>query len=156
MQHSTAPDACQQYGYDSPECRQYLNLPKPPPPSKSTSPNNGQIAVGTSIVLYRAVSSGELNDILENQLFRPGPPPAMDAKWFWETLTGAEGWQQQYNLDAIVKVTAPDEVMEFTSSTSENMDNLGPAMSFIDEGLDALNQLLTQIEILGEEIGPIP
>ncbi len=110
----------------------------------------------SSIFLYRAVSTGELNDVMENQLFRPNPNGlSNDVKWFWETLHGAQGWQQQYNLDAIVKVTAPDEVMEFTSSTSENMDNLGPAVSFIDEGLDAFNELLTEIEILGEDVAPL-
>jgi hypothetical protein len=135
--------------------------PKPSMPQTSissatiTSNNANETVTLSSMFLYRAVSSGELNDIFNSQSFRPNPTVvSMDAKWFWETLDGAKGFQQEYTLDAVVKVTTPDEVMEFASSTSENLDNLGPAVSFIDEGLDAFNELFTEIEIVSEEVGP--
>jgi hypothetical protein len=114
---------------------------------------NGQGVIGATIFLYRAVSNGELTDIMNNQLFRPNPNGrSQDVKWFWETLDGAKGFKDYYELDTIVKVAAPDEVEQFASSSQANLDNFGPAISFIDEGLDNLNQLITLIE----EVPPIP
>jgi hypothetical protein len=99
-----------------------------------------------AVDLYRAVSKSEMDDIITNGSFRPRPDgQSMDAKWFWETLEGAQGWAQKQGLDNIVQATVPRNVLEVASQRWQNLDGLGPAVGFIDEGLDTFNQALISI-----------
>ena len=87
-----------------------------------------------------------MDDIITNGSFRPRPDgQSMDAKWFWETLGGAQGWAQKQGLDNIVQATVPRNVLEVASQRWQNLDGLGPAVGFIDEGLDTFNQALISI-----------
>jgi RHS repeat-associated protein len=99
------------------------------------------------IHLYRSVSEAELNDIMDNHIFQPAPAGnSMDAKWFWQTLEGAKGWAKTLpDMNNVMDVTLPKDILDFSSSSSENLDNLGPAVSFLDEGLDMLNRLIISI-----------
>lgn len=99
-----------------------------------------------AVDLYRAVSKGELDEIINNGSFRPKPDgKSMDTKWFWETLEGAKVWAKDQGLDQIVKVTVPSNVLDYASTHWSNLDQLGPAVSFIDDGLDVFNKAIISI-----------
>jgi hypothetical protein len=101
------------------------------------------------VSLYRAVSKGELDDIMDTNIFRPKPDgKSMDTKWFWETVEGAKGWVQRQELDNIIEVKVPKNILELASERWSNLDRLGPAVGFIDEGLDAFNNSIHSIRAL--------
>jgi hypothetical protein len=96
--------------------------------------------------LYRAVDKSELDDILSTKSFRPKPSGgSMDAKGFWFTPNGAKGHANYWGLTDIVKAQVPRNTLEYASDTWSNLDDLGPATMFIDEGLDYFNQSIISI-----------
>lgn len=100
-----------------------------------------------NISLYRAVSKAELDDIMDKHIFRPKPGSgSMDAKWFWEQASSAKGFSRIFpSLNNYVKITIPKNIIELGYRV-HNLDNLGPAVSFIDDSLDALNNAIISIE----------
>lgn len=99
-----------------------------------------------TIDLFRAVSRNELNDIFGNKVFRPKPGGgSFDAKLFWLNIDSARGFAEYYNLSDIVKVTVSRDVFEHASQTWSNLDQLGPAAGWIDEGLDYFNDAIVSI-----------
>lgn len=76
---------------------------------------------------YRAVSKAEANDIAKHG-FRPNPNgQSMQDKWFSETKSSAEKFQQYYpDLDGgIIKTKVPKDVYD-RSYKHPNIDNTGP------------------------------
>jgi RHS repeat-associated protein len=96
--------------------------------------------------LYRSVSESEFYDILQNQIFQPKlGGGSMEAKWFWEGLKSAQVWVSKYSdLTRIVKVQVPKSVLDLGYKAA-NIDNLGPAVAFMDDALDAFNRTIITI-----------
>ncbi|MBI9047486.1 MAG: hypothetical protein JEZ06_23575 [Anaerolineaceae bacterium] len=70
----------------------------------------------------------------------------MDAKWFWEKFEDAKKFLNQYEFDNIVEVTVPKDILNHSSVRGPNWDTIGPAASFIDDGLDLFNEVIISIK----------
>ncbi|MGB1250965.1 MAG: hypothetical protein ACPG8W_10155, partial [Candidatus Promineifilaceae bacterium] len=101
------------------------------------------------ITLYRAVSPKELDDVVSHQAFRPDPGfRSMDAKWFSETLEGAERWGQiMFDEFHIVSTTIPKNVADSMYKV-RNLDNIANARSAMDDVLDLFNQTMRDLKII--------
>lgn len=104
-----------------------------------------------AITLFRAVSPGELDDIMQTGIFRPDPGlQSMDAKWFSETLDGARQWGNKYFDEfEIVSVTIPQSVADLMHYV-ENLDGFANARAAIDETLDLFNATMSDIRVIGD------
>lgn len=69
----------------------------------------------------------------------------MEAKGFWATVNGAQGHANYWGLENIVEVRVASSALEHASETWSNLDGLGPAAMFIDDGLEYFNQSLISI-----------
>jgi RHS repeat-associated protein len=98
------------------------------------------------VSLYRAISSSELDDIVSNNVLQPKlGGGSMDAKWFWEGLDSAKDFMAQMpDLNHIVNVKVPSSIIN-TGYRVPNLDNLGPAVGFIDDALIELNKAIISI-----------
>jgi RHS repeat-associated protein len=102
--------------------------------------------IWNAVFLYRAVGQGELNDILENGLFRADPNGlSLSFKEFWLRMDSAKGFAEWASSDAIVQVEVSDDILQSASQTWENLDQLGPALAFEGEGLAELNAAIEEI-----------
>jgi hypothetical protein len=73
----------------------------------------------------------------------------MVEKMFWRTYEGAEGFLAKYlDLNNIVKVQVPKSILDAAYKSWPNLDGLGPAISFVDEGFDAFTRVIISIEAL--------
>jgi len=54
------------------------------------------------------------------------------------------------DLDNIVQVEVPEEILDLASQRWSNLDGQGPAVGFIDEGLEAFNEAIISITELLE------
>jgi len=99
------------------------------------------------VKLYRSVGPKEFEDIMNSKIFRPDPSGrSMDTKWFWEQLSSAQGFVKQFpDLSYTVSITIPKSVIDLGYRV-RNLDNLGPAVSYIDDSLDAFNNAIISIE----------
>ena len=105
------------------------------------------------INLYRAVGSGELSDILNNNIFRPDPNGmSMEGKWFTNSPELAAKWGQMFanwtgKAFSIVEIGVPQSIVDKMLS-SPNLDGIGPAWYAEGKVLEALNQALQYINVL--------
>ena len=97
--------------------------------------------------LYRAVGQSEFDDIMSNNIFRPKPGGgSMDVKWFWEGMDSAQGFAAKYpDLSHIVEAKVPSSILE-TGYRLPNLDDLGPAVGFMDDALIEFNKVILTVK----------
>ncbi|MCB8952125.1 MAG: RHS repeat-associated core domain-containing protein [Ardenticatenales bacterium] len=94
-----------------------------------------------TVTLYRAVSPGELDDIMHTGIFRPHPDGlSMDTKWFSETLEGAKEWgSRMFDEFEVVNVIVPKDIAD-QMFIVKNLDGIANARAASDDVLEHFNE----------------
>jgi len=101
-----------------------------------------------TMTLYRAVSPNELDDIMQTGIFRPDPGgKSMDAKWFSDTLAGAQRWGEAFGEKfSIISVNVPKNVAD-EMTRIRNLDGISDVWSAIDDVLDRFNRAILDLQV---------
>lgn len=95
------------------------------------------------MLLYRAVSQPELEDIFSSGQFRSDPEGFIFGKWFALQPEDAAAWgrwfRRQYGKIYSVVTTVAPASLAATLSILPNLDNIGPAVIVEDDQLSLLS-----------------